>query len=236
VTLTFATAGDVLLREVLERPADDSPRLILADWLDEHGDEARAEFIRLQVEWARRFRCDCCLPACAECRASQPLRYRASDILDVWAKHWLPPPFAGLVFGFGKCGEVLFPRVKAETGWVSAVFRRGFVAEARLPCADFLAHAAALFGSQPVTRVELSDRAARESGPGAGPQYYFCRVPPYCGAAGHDLPAALWDRLSGGSSYGGQMIYRARGQAEEVLSAACVRLGRDAVGLPPLEG
>jgi uncharacterized protein (TIGR02996 family) len=34
-------------------PDDDLPRLVFADWLDEHGDPARAEFIRLQVAAAR---------------------------------------------------------------------------------------------------------------------------------------------------------------------------------------
>jgi len=37
-----------LLRAIREDPADLTPRLIYADWLDEHGDPARAEFIRLQ--------------------------------------------------------------------------------------------------------------------------------------------------------------------------------------------
>src|SRR5436309_2903540 len=38
------------LADIREHPDDDAPRLIYADWLDEHGDEARAEFIRAQIE------------------------------------------------------------------------------------------------------------------------------------------------------------------------------------------
>src|SRR4051812_916255 len=34
-------------------PDDDTPRLVYADWLQENGDPARAEFIRLQCEIAR---------------------------------------------------------------------------------------------------------------------------------------------------------------------------------------
>ena len=45
--------ADALLRAVLAAPDDDAPRLIYADWLDEHGDPARAEFIRVQIELAR---------------------------------------------------------------------------------------------------------------------------------------------------------------------------------------
>ncbi len=38
-----------LLRRCRETPADDTPRLVLADWLDEQGDPDRATFIRVQV-------------------------------------------------------------------------------------------------------------------------------------------------------------------------------------------
>jgi uncharacterized protein (TIGR02996 family) len=44
---------DALLCAICERPDDDAPRLIFADWLDDHSDEQRAEFIRVQVELAR---------------------------------------------------------------------------------------------------------------------------------------------------------------------------------------
>src|SRR5687768_7933754 len=41
------------LREIIAAPDDDAPRLIYADWLDEHGDP-RGEFIRVQCEKDRR--------------------------------------------------------------------------------------------------------------------------------------------------------------------------------------
>src|SRR5262245_37939918 len=41
---------DALLAAIRQAPEDDAPRLIYADWLDEHGDPDRAEFIRLQIE------------------------------------------------------------------------------------------------------------------------------------------------------------------------------------------
>ncbi|WP_439623863.1 TIGR02996 domain-containing protein [Gemmata sp.] len=45
-----------LMGAIIENPDEDTPRLVFADWLQEHGDahdRARAEFIRLQVEAAR---------------------------------------------------------------------------------------------------------------------------------------------------------------------------------------
>src|SRR4051794_2090978 len=38
-----------LLRGCKDDPDDDDTRLILADWLDDHGEADRAEFIRLSV-------------------------------------------------------------------------------------------------------------------------------------------------------------------------------------------
>jgi uncharacterized protein (TIGR02996 family) len=41
------------LADIAEHPDDDTPRLVYADWLDDHGDSGRAEFIRLQCRLAR---------------------------------------------------------------------------------------------------------------------------------------------------------------------------------------
>lgn len=46
------TDGEALYRAILESPDDDAPRLVWADWLEENGDPERAEFVRLQCEWA----------------------------------------------------------------------------------------------------------------------------------------------------------------------------------------
>jgi uncharacterized protein (TIGR02996 family) len=42
-----------LLAAIIAQPEDDTPRLVYADWLQEHGREERAEFIRAQVWLAR---------------------------------------------------------------------------------------------------------------------------------------------------------------------------------------
>lgn len=41
------------LEHILAHPEDDAPRLVFADWLEEHGDGDRAEFIRVQIARAR---------------------------------------------------------------------------------------------------------------------------------------------------------------------------------------
>src|SRR5262245_30564076 len=47
-----------LLGAVLAAPEDEAPRLAYADWLAANGQSERAEFIRLQIERARRPRGD----------------------------------------------------------------------------------------------------------------------------------------------------------------------------------
>lgn len=45
--------ADALLDAIFDAPDDDTPRLVYADWLQEHGQENYAEFIRLQCAAAR---------------------------------------------------------------------------------------------------------------------------------------------------------------------------------------
>jgi uncharacterized protein (TIGR02996 family) len=47
------TDEDAFLRAICDQPDEDTPRLAFADWLQEHGQEHRAEFIRVQCERAR---------------------------------------------------------------------------------------------------------------------------------------------------------------------------------------
>jgi uncharacterized protein (TIGR02996 family) len=42
------TDADPFLKAILAQPDDDAPRLIFADWLEEHGQGAHAEFVRVQ--------------------------------------------------------------------------------------------------------------------------------------------------------------------------------------------
>jgi uncharacterized protein (TIGR02996 family) len=44
---------DAFLRKLLENPADDTVRLVYADWLDERSEAAKAEFLRLTAEEPR---------------------------------------------------------------------------------------------------------------------------------------------------------------------------------------
>ena len=46
-------SDEAFLHAICENPQDDAPRLIYADWLEEHGQLERTEFIRAQIELAK---------------------------------------------------------------------------------------------------------------------------------------------------------------------------------------
>jgi uncharacterized protein (TIGR02996 family) len=129
-----------LLLAICEQPEDDAPRLIYADWLDEHGasedDRARAEFIRLQCEAARLPLGDEDIEA-AERRTR--LELRADDLLrsDEARTRWVVPvtaPPPGISF----------------RGMTDGGFVRGFPRFALAGPTQFLALGEELFRLNPV--------------------------------------------------------------------------------------
>jgi uncharacterized protein (TIGR02996 family) len=87
-----------LVAAVRFNPAEDTPRLVAADWLEETGRPelvAWAEFVRVQVEGSREQRaghvftesCDC-----GSCRADR----RAVRLFDQWSVFWSAASFFGL--------------------------------------------------------------------------------------------------------------------------------------------
>ena len=64
---------------ILDNPADDTVRLVFADWLEEHGEPERAEFIRCQIEAAN-------LPALQ--RAKSKPHKRAKALLRKYDQAW----------------------------------------------------------------------------------------------------------------------------------------------------
>src|SRR3954451_12292860 len=71
-----------LLDAVVREPDDDLHRMVYADWLEERGQGARAEFIRVQVELAR--------PAADRPRRAELLR-REKTLLARNGRRWAKP-------------------------------------------------------------------------------------------------------------------------------------------------
>jgi uncharacterized protein (TIGR02996 family) len=129
------------LAAILADPDDDLPRLVYADWLEEHGDD-RAEFIRVQCELAP-------LSAEGPLAVHSPLDPRR-DALEGRQKL--------LLTRNGKrWSEGLPVRPKGRFYRDEGAWQRGFVAELRLPAGEFLAGADELFRTIPLQSVWLED-------------------------------------------------------------------------------
>src|SRR5262245_18655301 len=84
-----------LLADILEHPDDDTPRLIFADWLEDKGEQDRAEFIRIQLQIAKLAEND---PIAAA------LGLRLNYLWDAHGEEWSAP------FGFRVPGHANFER------------------------------------------------------------------------------------------------------------------------------
>jgi uncharacterized protein (TIGR02996 family) len=120
-----------LFAAIIANPAEDTPRLAYADWLDENGDPARARFIRLQYEIEK-------LPPIGA-KASKAKKEEEA-LLKKHGKKW--------------AGEIatLVERYK---------FRRGFVEYVRVTATNFLKHGKRLFELAPLREVrfdQIGDR------------------------------------------------------------------------------
>ena len=117
--------------------AEDTPRLMYADWLQEHGRPVRAEFIRVQIDIARKDH----LPR-AILNRYVDLFKRNQELID------------------DHRAELLGPLVALPAD-ARVEFRRGFVSEVTVSFRALVNHERALFDSRPRPRIILSDTVPR---------------------------------------------------------------------------
>jgi uncharacterized protein (TIGR02996 family) len=152
------TDAAAFIRAVIAAPADDLPRLVYADFLDERGDP-RGEFVRVQVELAK------CPPeiradrrwhdlryACAgpDGRKWDDLRFREDAILRTmqwreWAGSVLMELWNDRIADQTLYGQRHLPQ--------AFTFTRGFVSAVALSWADWRTHAKQLLAAAPIARV-----------------------------------------------------------------------------------
>jgi len=116
------------MQTILNRPDDEAARLIYADWLDEHGDSDRAEFIRVQVALATMDQADDRWPHFYRRQQWLLLQHRTQWLEDVPA--W------------------------CRSG---AVFRQGFVDEVQCHVSDFTVRGYEVPRRVPVRRLVISE-------------------------------------------------------------------------------
>jgi|SRR5579883_1194869 len=105
---------DALLAAIRAQPDEDTPRLMFADWLQENGENTRAEFIRTQVELARTSSWE---PFAVRCRWRQPTIVSGRHFLSELPRThqqvvcWSDEPFRR---GFGWAIDVRFVGLWSE--------------------------------------------------------------------------------------------------------------------------
>src|SRR5262245_929354 len=122
--------SEALLRAVCENPDDDLPRLVFADWLDEHGEPKRAEFIRGEIELDRQLGYPDDYGPKHDLLNSELIAY-----LNTWT----------------------WRRELAIGGDVEVVWARGFADTLRCDTQEWLATAVAVLRSHPLRKVEFGD-------------------------------------------------------------------------------
>jgi uncharacterized protein (TIGR02996 family) len=135
LSATLVTAvpdAEHFLDMIREHPDDDGPRLVFADWLEEHGDTARAEFIRVQCEAAG-------LPRHHPRR--ELLRQRAAVLREAHGRAW-------------------FPETADWNHGRDFALRRGFLDMVRLDRERVVAKVEACLRRWPVTELQISDVGA----------------------------------------------------------------------------
>ena len=73
------TDEDAFLAAIADRPADDTPRLVYADWLDDHGHPDRAAYLRAAVDMASR---------CGDGRPDGPAVAELLRLAEVLPQDW----------------------------------------------------------------------------------------------------------------------------------------------------
>lgn len=176
--MTTADAG--LLRAIIEDPHDVGLRLIYADWLEEHGEEERSEFVRVQCELASGSLDP--LPrkpvgvggyhvprpeAVRRKTRRNALRRREHELLEVHGFAWFREAFGYAGIGWPYNGPVSRNDLAFTTGKLAdqallrdCLFRRGFVEVVSCRRAGWMAHGPAIILAQPVLMVRLTDRPA----------------------------------------------------------------------------
>lgn len=137
--------GEQLLQAILADPASDANRLVYSDWLEETGQHDMAEFIRAQLELAKR-------EAAGEDFASRqrPLWDVVRDLRGQLS--WDLPAIA---YGLGSWYVTPATSV-APASIRTAYVRRGLIEEVRCPWDDWSRYGDAIRRRHPIRAVELT--------------------------------------------------------------------------------
>jgi uncharacterized protein (TIGR02996 family) len=152
---------ETFLADILANPEDDTPRLVYADWLDEHGAEERADLIRVQCELGPRPLVHICSYSspCHRCSLLQRQYQLLAKEYQLLAKDSLYPA-KGLGLIPRQYRPEWVPSLQDALPWDMGgwTWRRGFVEEIACTCQAWLKHGPLWIGEYPLMEVRLLGR------------------------------------------------------------------------------
>lgn len=211
------TEGDVMRREIVANPDDDTLRLIYADWLEDQGNPAYAAFIRAQIDNARRHAIEPHSPKMdSRVNAELVILNGTPEMLQICGERFDN-------YGWDGTGETT---VEYDSG-VEVDYVKGFIETVRCPLAWWWRFGKDIAPEFPLRRVTLT---CREPNPIPTPFAFlqstqWTWAPDdapfgyYYGAFQACLPRSLWVLIPYSES-------RSRAEAMDALSAACIKWAR----------
>jgi len=220
-SITESEDWNCFLRAIREAPQDDLPRLQAADWLEEHGEGERAEFIRVQCALALR--------------ESKDLRWREQALRNspTGGPNWALEACPGLVtFRLPDSGTSR--SMAGIVGWDRVRFERGFPNVVDCDAIDWIRHGSAIVPRQPVQAIVLrrcDDVPLDDWWPAIGAMKLLKSVH-FADSSASMFPAWMQRRLGAGV----QIVVRNRPILQAPPHFEVVRLGANLpVGLPAVE-
>lgn len=221
--------GDALLRAILLNPADDTARLVYADWLQENGQEQWAQFIRAA-------------------RANWHYVYFLRNEL---ARSIPTATFSGYGVEEGDSPDFGLPRwsfkFPERCAFGRAIWDRGFVSHLVVPLAAFMECAEALFRAHPIERVTLTAKEPWSNATNPPTHFgWWCENELMdFGSESDVLPLPLMLCMDGDTRrhdrviasrfdsdrMHGVVLFEDCDTARDALSRACVAYGRERAGL-----
>jgi uncharacterized protein (TIGR02996 family) len=149
---------EAFIAAVIARPDDDLPRLVFADWLDEHGEPEWAEFIRVQCKLADGTLGPCAYEpggygesfgVCTCCRCA--LSRRELSLLDVM---------------YARTSLWIGDRCRGAVPFNSFSLSRGFVNDLAISWQDWYRHAAGILANCPIRQRKVEGKCVGCNGTG----------------------------------------------------------------------
>lgn len=237
------------LADIIAHPADDTPRLIYADWLTDQGQDIRAEFIRRQIALTRTGFKDCPTPKntrrlglrlrCGSCRfckamiAVDEMNRQCKDVADLTCV-----PYAyTLTDGAAKqkLRNVDYNR-DSPVGYPFFHIWRGFVRVVYCTLATWLQHGRTIANFHPVEEVYLTDRNPLDN---IMDGFYWEDDEHFDHGERWRIPHCILSRLKGETRRSSrcpdynsdQYLYLTREAAVKAISAACLEWARQPDGV-----